>query len=148
MQVKLVIVGMKQFLSVFIPCEMLNFLHEVLFVPFVDNKVWVSPECVWWSQVLLEVEALFLKLKCIKPLGSRSVSVLFLCKRSCYQAPITVSVTVRGRCTTCPTALQITIQVYKSNSSLQHFLLVPVISILLHSLQLIHGCYDPFLVFT
>ena len=80
--VELVIVGMEQFLSVFIPCEMLNFFPEVLFVPLVNYKVWACPECVWSSQVLLEVEALFLKLKCIKPLGSRSEPVFFLCNRS------------------------------------------------------------------
>ena len=45
--VELVIVGMERFLPVFIPCEILNFLPEVLFVPLVDDKVWVSPECVW-----------------------------------------------------------------------------------------------------
>ena len=44
--VELVTVGMEQFLSVFIPCEMLNLLPEVLFIPLVDDKVWVSPECV------------------------------------------------------------------------------------------------------
>ena len=37
--VELVIVGMEQFLPVFIPCEMLNFLPEVLFVPLVNDKV-------------------------------------------------------------------------------------------------------------
>ena len=37
--VELVTVGMEQFLPVFIPCEMLNFLPEVLFVPLVDDKV-------------------------------------------------------------------------------------------------------------
>ena len=45
--VELVSVGMEQFLPVFIPCEMLNFLPEVLFVPLVNDKVWVSPEGVW-----------------------------------------------------------------------------------------------------
>ena len=45
--VELVIVGMEQFLPVFMPCEILNFLPEVLFVPLVNFKVWVSPECVW-----------------------------------------------------------------------------------------------------
>ena len=37
--VELVTVGMEQFLPVFIPCEMLNFLPEVLFVPLVDDNV-------------------------------------------------------------------------------------------------------------
>ena len=45
--VELVSVGMEQSLPVFIPCEMLHFLPEVLFVPLVDDKVWESPECVW-----------------------------------------------------------------------------------------------------
>ena len=45
--VELVIVHMEQFLPVFIPREMLNFLREVLFVPLMNDKVWVSPECVW-----------------------------------------------------------------------------------------------------
>ena len=45
--VELVIVGMGQFLPVFIPCEMLNFLPEVLFVLLVNDKLWVSPEYVW-----------------------------------------------------------------------------------------------------
>ena len=45
--VELVIVGMEQFLPVFIPCEVLNFLPKVLFVPLMNHKVWVSPECVW-----------------------------------------------------------------------------------------------------
>ena len=34
--VELVIVGMEQILPVFIPCEMLNFLPEVLFVLLVN----------------------------------------------------------------------------------------------------------------
>ena len=38
--VELVIVGMEQFLPVFIPYEMLNFLPEVLFIPLVNDKVW------------------------------------------------------------------------------------------------------------
>ena len=45
--VELVIVGMEQFLPVFIPCKVLNFLPEVLFVPLMNHKVWISPECVW-----------------------------------------------------------------------------------------------------
>ena len=45
--IELVIVGMEQFLPVFIPCEMLNFLPGVLFVSLVNDKVWVGPECVW-----------------------------------------------------------------------------------------------------
>ena len=45
--IELVIVHMEQFLPVFILYEMLNFLPEVLFVSFVNDKVWVSPECVW-----------------------------------------------------------------------------------------------------
>ena len=45
--VELVIVGMEQFLPLFVPCEMLNLLPEVLFVLLVNDKVWVSHECVW-----------------------------------------------------------------------------------------------------
>ena len=45
--VQLVTVCMEQFLPVFILCEVLNFLPKVLFVPLMNDKEWVCPECVW-----------------------------------------------------------------------------------------------------